>query len=372
MIGRRKLFKTMTASLLAGPLGNLPALPSLSQASPENRVLHLDRNENAYGPSPEVIAAIRDHATSANRFPQSSDSLRQALSRFLGIPTQEILPSAGTDEILRMSVAAFLGPKRKLVMATPSYDAITMYARSVGAEVVPIPLRKDHGHDLDAMLASTDANTGVVYVCNPNNPTGTLTDRHDLEKFIRTLPESVLLLLDEAYYEYAGSSKAYASGIVHRAQRENLVVTRTFSKVYGLAGLRLGFAVGNPSVLTRLASQKLMLGLNELALVAGVAALQDSSHVARCVRQNQDDRQEFVNQVNARMLRVLDTHTNFACLNVMRPSQEIIRHYAKNNVVLPAEVANMPNYIRVSLGLPLEMAEFWRVWDMLGSHPMTM
>ena len=372
MIGRRKLFETMTASLLAGPLVKLAALPSLSQASCENRVLHLDRNENAYGPSPEAIAAIREHAPSANRFPRGSDSLRQALSRLLGIRAQEILPSAGTDEILRMSVAAFLGPKRKLVMATPSYDAIATYARAAGADVVSVPLRKDHGHDLDEMLASVDKNTGVVYVCNPNNPTGTLTDRRNLEKFIRALPESVLLIVDEAYCEYVGGSQAYATAMVHRTQRENLVVTRTFSKVYGLAGIRLGFAVGSQSVLNRLAAQKLILGISELALAAGIAALRDRSHVARCIRQNQDDRQEFINQVNARMLRVLDSHTNFACLNVMRPSQEIIKHYEKNDVVLAGQIPGMPTYVRVSLAPPGDMAEFWRVWDMLGSHPMTM
>jgi histidinol-phosphate aminotransferase len=372
MIGRRKLFETMTASLLAGPLVKLAALPSLSQASCENRVLHLDRNENAYGPSPEAIAAIREHAPSANRFPRGSDSLRQALSRLLGIRAQEILPSAGTDEILRMSVAAFLGPKRKLVMATPSYDAIATYARAAGADVVSVPLRKDYGHDLEGMLASVDKSTGVVYVCNPNNPTGTLTDRRNLEKFIRTLPESVLLIVDEAYCEYAGGSQAYATAIVQHAERENLVVARTFSKVYGLAGIRLGFAVGSQSVLTRLAAQRLMLGLNELALAAGTAALRDSAHVARCVRQNQDDRQEFINQVNARMLRVLDSHTNFACLNVMRPSKEIIKHYEKNDVALAGEIPGMPMYVRVSLGLPPEMAQFWRVWDLLGNHPMAM
>jgi len=372
MIGRRKLLKRMTASLMAGPLAGLAGSSLLSQASTANRTLRLDRNENAYGASPEAMAAIRDHAPSANRFPRSPDLLRAELSKSLGVTEQEILPSAGTDEILRMSAAAFLGPKRKLVMGTPSYDAVAAYARSVGAEVVAIALRKDHGHDLDAMLASVDRNTGVVYVCNPNNPTGTLTNRHHLEKFIRTLPESVLLILDEAYYDYAGASKAYVSAIVHRTQRENLVVARTFSKVYGLAGLRLGFAVGSPSVLARLAAQKLMLGLNELALVAAVAALQDSSHVARCVRQNQNDRQEFVNQVNARMLRVLDSHTNFACLNVMRPAKEIIEHYRKNDVVLPDEIPHLPTYVRVSFGLAPEMAEFWRVWDLLGSHPMAM
>lgn len=370
MIGRRKLFKRMTASLLAGPLGDLGVLPS--QTLSAKPILRLDRNENAYGPSPEAIAAIREHALSANRFPGGSDSFRQALSRFHGLPAQEILPGAGTDEILRMCAAAFLGPNRNLVMATPSYDAIATYARAASADVVSVPLRKDHGHDLDAMLARIDTSTGIVYVCNPNNPTGTLTDRRSLEKFIRTLPESVLLIIDEAYCEYVGGSQAFATAIVHRARRENLVVTRTFSKVYGLAGIRLGFAVGSQSVLTRLAAQRLILGLNELALVAGLASLQDGSHVARCVRQNQDDRQEFINQVNARMLRVLDSHTNFACLNVMRPSHEIINHYKKNDVVLAGEIPGMATYIRVSLGQPSEMAEFWRVWDMLGSHPMAM
>src|SRR5262249_20649331 len=157
-----------------------------------------------------------------------------ALAETVAVTEQEILLGAGTEEILRMSAAAFLGPKRKLVMATPSYEAVAAYAKSAGAEVVRVPLRKDHGHDLDAMLGQVDAATGAVYICNPNNPTGTLTNRHNLEKFIRTLPEPVLLILDEAYYEYAGTSRAYASAISQRAQRENLVVARTFSKVYGL------------------------------------------------------------------------------------------------------------------------------------------
>lgn len=372
MIGRRNVLKKLTAAMLARPLADF-RFPSSVPAHPsEKQVLRLDLNENAYGPSPGAIAAIRDHASSANRFPHSADSLRDSLSISTGVPAEQIMLSAGTDEILRMSVAAFLGPQRKLVMATPSYGAIAAYAKSAGARVITVPLRKDHGHNLERMLASADGSTGVVYVCNPNNPTGTLSDRHELENFVQALPPSILLVIDEAYHEYAGTSKAYSSAIANLAKRENLVVTRTFSKVYGLAGLRLGFAVCRPAVLGRLASQKLTLGVNEFALLAAIAAVQDKSHIERCVRQNQDDRQEFINQVNARMLRVLDSHTNFACLNVMRPSREIIEHYKKNNVILDSEVSNMPNYVRVSLGLPQEMAKFWRVWDLLGSHPMAM
>src|SRR5437762_85475 len=151
MINRRMLLKTMTASVVAGPLANLRASASFSQVSPTNRVLRLDLNENAYGPSTAAIATIREHAPSASRFPQGSGLLREALSKFLGVATEQILPAAGTDEILRMSAAAFLGPKRNLVLATPTYDAMMIYAKAVGAEAVSIPLRKDHGHDLDTM-----------------------------------------------------------------------------------------------------------------------------------------------------------------------------------------------------------------------------
>ena len=372
MIGRRNLLKKMAASVLADPLATSRLAAIVVDSRSKKRILRLDRNENAYGPSPEAIAAIRALAPSANRFPDHAQSLRDALSSSSRIPGEKIMLAVGTDEILRASVALFLGPKRKLLMATPSYDSIAVYAKASGAQVTTIPLRKDHAHDLERMLSAADAETGIVYVCNPNNPTGTLTDRNELTKFLQTLPESILLIIDEAYHEYAGSSKAYTSAIFDVGRREKLIVTRTFSKAYGLAGLRLGFAVGSPSVLARLERQRLALGLNECALVAGAAALRDKSHLHRCVRQNQDDRQEFINQVNARMLRVLDSHTNFACLNVMRPSQEILEHYKRNNVALPGEIPGMPNYVRVSLGLPEEMTEFWRVWDLLGSHPMSM
>lgn len=372
MIGRRNLLKKMTAGVLAGPLAKAHFAALAARPVQEKLILRLDRNENAYGPSPEAIEAIRALAPSANRFPQSADALRDSLSTVLSVPAEQIIVGVGTDEIFRMIVAAFLGPKRKLVMANPSYDVIAAYAKSSGARVAAIPLRKNHGHDLEGMQASADATTGVVYVCNPNNPTGTLTDRRELQKCLRSLPEPILLVVDEAYHDYVGNSKAYESAIADLPQRKNMIVTRTFSKAYGLAGLRLGYAVGNPSVLARLESQRVASGLNGFALVAGQAALHDKSHLELCARQNQDDRQEFVNQVNARMLRALDSHTNFVCLNVMRPSREIIEHYKKNKVILPGDMVKMPNYVRVSLGLPEEMQEFWRVWDMLGSHPMAM
>jgi len=372
VIDRRQLLTKLGVSLAIGAVA-----PKCNLLRPENALganarLRLDLNENAYGPSGAAVEAIHAGVQSVGHFPDSSDTLISSLAKAHGVHSDQILIGAGTSEVLRMAALACLGAGRKLVMAAPTYDVIAKYAKARGAEISAVPLTRAYAHDLDAMLATINSSTGLVYICNPNNPTGTLTDWHALEAFIKAVPESVIVILDEAYHEYAGGSKAYGSAITHHLRRSNLVVTRTFSKAYGLAGLRVGYAVGASATLKRLAAEKLESGVNELGLRASAAALAASSHLADCVRQNQDDRQEFTNQVNARMLRVLDCHGNFACLNVMRPSKEIIEHYRKNSVILGDEIPLMPNYVRVSLGRPEAMAEFWRVWDLLGSHPMAM
>ena len=372
VLDRRQFFAQLGAGIAAQAV-----LPKSSLVQPESaRVpgipLRLDLNENAYGASYAAVAAIQGKVQTVAHFPESSDALISHLAKVHGVHPDQMLLGAGTSEILRMAALACLGPGRKLVMASPSYDVIARYAKACQAEILSVPLTKAYAHDLDAMLTKIDAATGLIYICNPNNPTGTLTEWHALEAFIKAVPESVVVVLDEAYHEYAGGSKAYGSALAHHLHRDNLVVTRTFSKAFGLAGLRLGYAVGGSMTLKRLAAEKVEFGVNELALLAGVAALADSAHLVECVRRNQDDRQEFINQVNARMLRVLDSHGNFACLNVMRPAKEIIEHYRNNNVILSDEIPLMPSYVRVSLGRPEAMAEFWRVWDLLKNHPMAM
>jgi histidinol-phosphate aminotransferase len=336
------------------------------------RALRLDRNESAYGPSPTVTSAIRAVLGQIQRFPEPGETLVNALAAFHRIKPQQIILGAGTSDLLRMAAATYLGSKPKLIMAAPTYPQISVYARANHASVVEVPLRKDWSHDLEAMLGVAGEGTGLVYVCNPNNPTGTLTERALLEAFLDKLHPSVTVIIDEAYHEYAGGSGAYRSFLGGFAARDNVIVTRTFSKAYGLAGLRLGYAVSSEATTRRLALQRLDLGISEVALLAGAAALNDANHLAFSVRQNQNDRQEFVNQVNARMLRVLDSHTNFACLNVMQPAKKILEHYQKNNILLGPEITSMPNYIRVSLGRTDEMKQFWQVWDLLGYHPMAM
>jgi len=376
-ISRRDLLRQFGSSVATGAFlatRSEKSAPDIAwtQDDTATQALRLDRNENAYGPSAAAIAAIQAASRDAHLFPGAPDALIESLAKLHGVKNDQILLGAGSSEIFRMAAAAYLSAGRNIVLSRPTYEVMEHYARPRTAEVIGVPLRKDHSHDLAAMLGRIGSKTRLVYIANPNNPTATLTDKREIEDFLKELPRSVPVVLDEAYHEYAGGSGAYASFVEHAVRRENLIVSRTFSKAYGLAGLRLGYAVGEASTLKRLAAERLEQSVSRFALLAGQAALLDQSHIATCVHQNQESRQEFINQVNARMLRLLDPHCNFACLNVMSPAGAVIDHYRKHNVVLPPEIPLMPNYVRVSLGTVEQMKEFWRVWDLQHRHPMAM
>lgn len=378
-IKRRNFLRQLTSGVAASAVfvnNRLSASPGASEGERSGsgqRPLFLDRNENAYGASLKVLAAVRPELHEINRFPAEAENvLSKALAEFHHKQPEQILVVAGSNAILQMAAAVYLGPGRRVILGTPGYGALEHYARARGAQVESVQLRKDHSHDLEAMLAKADSSTGLIYICNPNNPTATLTERSEIDRFLEKRPASVPVVIDEAYHEYAGGSGAYVSLIDSPPKpRPGVIVLRTFSKVYGLAGLRLGYAISDSETAERLASTRPLFAVNRLAQVAGLAALGDREHIADCVRRNRDDRQEFVNQVNARMLRVLDPHANFACLNVMRPAQEVLQHYGKHKIRLGLEIPSMPNYVRVSFGKPEEMKEFWRVWDLLG-HSMAM
>lgn len=370
--------KQAAGGVVAG-FASLPALDSIKElevaeqvGSSTKKPIRLDRNENAYGPSPKAVGEILKNASSVNRFPDSTEALGSTLASIHGVGPEQILLGTGSTAIMKMAVNAFLRNGRKLVLSTPTFDLIDQYAMANGAQISAIPLRHDHGHNLEAMLAAVNSETGLIYICNPNNPTGTLTDRQEIDRFLEKLPERVPVIIDEAYHEYAGGSGAYASFLDRPPRHPGVIVTRTFSKVYGLAGLRLGYAFAQPKILNALAGEKREMEIGSLILAAGLAALSDTEFTATCVQRNQNDRQEFVNQVNARMLRVLDSHTNFVCLNAMRPAKEVIAHYQENGILLGTDIPGMPNYVRVSFGTPDEMREFWAVWDLLGGHPMGM
>jgi histidinol-phosphate aminotransferase len=316
---------------------------------------------------------MRDSLSLANRYPDSTDSLAEKIASLHGVKPEQVVLGCGSTELLRMAAAAFLGGGKKIVMASPTFDLIARFARSAGSDVAAVPLTPRYAHDLNAMLDRVDASTGLVYVCNPNNPTGSLTLRKDLEVFLSRLPSTVRVLIDEAYHHYVGGSSSYASFVDQPVDDDRVIVTRTLSKIYGLAGLRIGYSVSPVELARQLDSERLKFGVSVVAARAAAAALGDAEHVRITAQRNANDRQEFYNQSNGRMLRVIDSQTNFVMLDVGRPANEIVEHFKKNNVLVAPRIPLFETHIRVSLGRPAEMKEFWRVWDLLpASHEMRM
>jgi histidinol-phosphate aminotransferase len=339
-----------------------------SQGSPadDDGLIRLYSNENAYGPSAKVMAAITSAARSSNRYPrlQYPELIRRiAASHQIG--NDPVLLGCGSTEILRMAASAFLRKGTQLMHASPTFEALEHYARAAASEIISIPLNPAFAHDLDRMLAAVTPSTALVYICNPNNPTGSLTPRKDLEAFIAKLPSSTLVIIDEAYHHYAGASAMYASFIDHPIHNEKLIVARTFSKVYGLAGLRLGYAIAAPKVSQEMKKFATEDNINAIATQAVFAALDDAEGLADAVERNANDRQEFFNQAMARALKPIDSHTNFVMMDTQHPAKEVIEHFRKNNILIGRQFPPMDTYIRVSLGWPEEMLAFWSTWDRL-------
>ncbi|HTC93548.1 MAG TPA: histidinol-phosphate transaminase [Terriglobales bacterium] len=378
-ISRRNLLSRLAAGAMTGAavqaLGGLsfadgPLAPRVSSPS---EPIFLCSNENAYGPSDKVLAVMREASSGCNRYPRAEyDSLQNKIAALHRVKPEQVVLGCGSSEILRLATTAFLGPGKRLVQASPTFPLPGDSARSVGAEVVSVPLNRMYEHDLDAMLARTDASTGLVYICNPNNPTGTLTARKDIETFIGKLPPKTIVLIDEAYHHFAGESSTYASFVDHPVDDGRVMAVRTFSKIYGLAGMRVGYAVAPLEIALRLSKDRLQLGISVLSAKAASAALDDFPYMLTTVKRNANDRQEFMNQVNARMLRALDSHTNFVMMNPLRSTDEVFAHLKKNNILVAPPIPAMNKYICVSLGTPAEMLAFWRIWDLMPAQKMAM
>jgi histidinol-phosphate aminotransferase len=299
-------------------------------------------------------------------------SLAQRIADQHRVKPEQILLGCGSTDILRMAAFAFLGNGRRLIQAAPTFEAIGDYARGTSAEVISVPLTPRFSHDLDGMQKQVAASTTLVYICNPNNPTASLTPRNDLETFIGKLPASTFVVIDEAYHHYAGESSMYASFIDRPLDSERVIVTRTFSKVYGLAGLRLGYAVSSPNTIQKMRQFASHDNINSIVAQVGFVALDDSDGVNDCVRRNLDDRQEFFNQAMARAVKPIDSHANFVMVNTYHPAEEVIQHFRQSNILIGRSFPPMRTYIRISLGRPEEMQRFWQAWDTLPYPKHTM
>jgi histidinol-phosphate aminotransferase len=326
----------------------------------------LYRNENPYGPSEKVLAVLRESVASGNRYPRTEyDTLIGKLAALHKVKPEQIVLGCGSGEILGMAALAFLKPGKKLVQAAPTFPSLGRLAQGAGVEVASVPLNKRYEHDLAAMQDAARTSTGLVYIVNPNNPTGTITPRREIEALIGKLPSDVTVLIDEAYHHFVTPNAAYESFLDRHFDDPRIVVSRTFSKIYGLAGMRIGYAIATPELTKRLPAGFPNWSVSVVSARAASAALDDVDYVRLGIKRNTDDRQEFMNQVNARMLSAIDSQANFVMVNPMRPPDEVIEYLKKNHILIGPKYPVLDKYIRVSLGTPSEMQAFWRAWDLM-------
>ncbi len=376
---RRNFLRSMGVGTAVGmaarwSVGETPATHASDRgrAGRSGGFIYLDNNENPYGPSAKVADAIRSATGMVNRYPfRKYEEVTEQIAHFHRVKPENVLFACGSTEILRVAACAFAGSGRQFVHAVPTFGAIEQYAKAVGSEVVSVALDPGYAHDLGAMLARTNTSTGLVYICNPNNPTSSLTPRKAIEDFVERLPVSTRVLIDEAYHQYVVPTGTYASFIDTPLNDDRVIVTRTFSKAYGLAGLRLGYAVASPQAIE--AMRKFLTANSLNAIVAEVAgvALDDVKGLAESTKRNTDQRQEFLNSSNIRSLKPIDPHANFVMVDVQHPVEEVIEHFRRHNILIGSRVPSLATHMRVSFGTAAEMVTFWKTWDLLPwSHNM--
>ena len=317
-------------------------------------VVRLSSNENPFGVSPSAASAMREAMTLAPYYPdEAEDELIAALAKLHGVSSDQILLGAGSSEILRFASQAFVSPQRKLVMAEPTFELIGRFGRTDGADVVRVPLTRTYAHDLARMAETREA--GLFYLCNPNNPTGTLTPKSEVQAFIESVPASATILVDEAYHHYT-TSNDYASVVPLIASHPNLIVARTFSKIYAMAGLRCGYAIGQRETIARMAAGQTGNTISCIALAGARASLADTKWVEEGRRRNEETRQWVVNQLNG--FEVLPSHTNFVMIHVRQDVRPLIGHMRGRGVHVGRLFPALPRHMRVTIGTPEHMRRF--------------
>jgi histidinol-phosphate aminotransferase len=321
-------------------------------------IIKLASNENPLGPSPKVLEAIRAELAELTRYPDGNGfELKSRLAARAGVAVNQVTLGNGSNDVLDLVARAYLAPGLNAVFSQYAFAVYPIATQAVGAQGKVVPA-KDYGHDLEAMLAAIDANTRVVFIANPNNPTGTWFGPDALARFLQRVPSHVLVVLDEAYIEYAAGDEL-PDGLKYLAQYENLLVSRTFSKAYGLASLRVGYAVSSAQVADVLNRVRQPFNVNSLALAAACAALEDADYLAQGRELNDAGMAQLEDGLRALGLSWIPSKGNFIAVDFARDTAAINQALLQAGVIVrPVAGYGMPNFLRVSIGLPAENARF--------------
>ena len=323
----------------------------------------LASNENPLGPSPMAMEAARKALSESHRYPDGgAQAIREMLSEKTGVAFDEIFVSLGSSEVIDLAARVCLRAGLQGITSFGSYAPFSVAIRASGAELVLVPQKK-YAFDLEAILRAVTPKTGVIYVANPNNPTGTAFDTAELERFIARVPDGVLVVLDEAYVHYAPSLDRRKSEEIYR-RRKNMLILRTFSKVYGLAGLRIGFAFGQPELLAAMTKLKTPFNTSGVAQAAALAAMNDREHVTRCIETNARERRRVIDGLRELGFQPVESETNFVFMEVGPEAKAISDELLHLGVIVrPLAWMGFPAAIRISVGTAEEND---KLFDALG------
>jgi histidinol-phosphate aminotransferase len=357
LLSRRNFLKKSAAGAFLLGLGSTPLTSLLGKSrmvSYQGKaplLARLNFNENPLGISPLALKALMQEDVPYNRYVKTN-TLREELARFHNVKPDNILLSVGSTEILRIAPMAFVFDKENVITALQSYKTLGRYAEKIGIKVKWIPLNKKYQLDLVAMKNAIDDNTKLVYICNPNNPTGTVLPYKELEEFINSLPDNIVALVDEAYNQYI-EDKKYPSTIELIKMGKKVVSPRTFSKVYGMAGLRMGYAIAPAELIKQMQNFSFgSLGLNIAGITAAQVALKDIDHVSKSVNLAKEGREYFYDELKAMGLEYIPSQTPFLAVNVKRDCTQVVKALKRRNVLIrQGKDWQMPRFIRISMGL---------------------
>jgi len=317
-------------------------------------VIKLASNENPRGVSPNVVNAVNEALSGAARYPDGSGtSLKCKLAERLGVSTEELTLGNGSNDVLDLVVRAFVNPGEEVVVSEHAFAVYVLASMSVNAQLHVVPA-SGFGHDLAAMSDAVTSKTKLVFVANPNNPTGTYSTRDTVEKFLAALPPAVLAVLDEAYFEYVTNGD-YPDGVTLLSRYPNLIVVRTFSKAYGLAGLRVGYGVTSKQIAEVLNRVRHPFNVNALALAAAEAALGDETFLAESIQQNLEGLKQLASGLEKIGLDWIPSVANFICARVGRNAGQIYQAMLERGVIVrPVANYGLPEHLRISIGLESE------------------
>ncbi len=371
-------------NVISNAARNLGAM-NASSATPDvlerrSRLIKLDSNENPFGPSARAVDAMRKVLNAAKSYPDDDCSqLRHRLAEHHGLPADQVLVAAGSTALLSLLCRTLLEPGLNAVTSERSFIVYSMAVRVAGARLVEAPMRSgEESFDLDAILAAIDANTRIAFLANPNNPTGTMVEADIVERFLTRVPGHVVVVLDEAYYEFALHFAAlrrvtYSNSLNYVRQRASVVVLRTFSKAHGLAGLRIGYGLGPAELFGYCARMRDTFSVSSVAQTAALAAIDDRDHIQRAVENNAAQSQVLAQGLSELGYRAVPTSANFLFCDLSADAAAFANRLQDEGVaVRPLGLWGAPNCIRVTIGTPEQNQAFLQAARRVGSSRPTL